>query len=79
MKGGKKMQENTPRLMTIREIAKTGLMAEHALRLLLKQGKLPAIYIGSKALINYDKLCAQLENLGSTALDEGRGNRESYR
>ena len=72
------MHENTPRLMSIREIAKTGLMAEHALRLLL-QGKLPAIYIGSKALINYDKLCAQLEDLGSTALDGGRDKRESYR
>lgn len=52
-----------PRLMTIRQIAKTGLMAEHALRLLLKQGKLPAIYIGSKALINYDALLSRLEGL----------------
>ena len=62
------MNETKPRLMTIREIAKTGLMSEHALRLLLKQGKLPAIYINSKALVNYDKLCAQLENLGSAGL-----------
>ena len=46
----------TPTMMTIREIAKTGLLSEHALRLLLKEGKLPAIYVGNKALINYDKL-----------------------
>ena len=54
-----------PRMMTVREIAKTGLMSEHALRLLLKAGKLPAIYIGKKALINYDKLCSQLQELHS--------------
>ena len=53
----------TPTMMTIREIAKTGLLSEHALRLLLKEGKLPAIYVGNKALINYDKFCEQLHNL----------------
>jgi hypothetical protein len=73
------MRASTPKLMTIREIAKTGLMAEHALRLLLKQGKLPAIYIGTKALVNYDKLCAQLEELGRAGLDEGRDKRETFR
>lgn len=31
----------TPTMMTIREIARTGLLSEHALRLLLKEGKLP--------------------------------------
>lgn len=38
----------TPTMMTIREIARTGLLSEHALRLLLKEGKLPAIYVGNK-------------------------------
>lgn len=56
------MQGN-PKMMTIREIAKTGLLSEHALRLLLKEGKLPAIYIGNKALVNYDKLRTELQNL----------------
>jgi hypothetical protein len=32
---------------------------------MLKAGKLPAIYIGKKALINYDKLCEELQNLDS--------------
>jgi hypothetical protein len=54
-----------PRLMTIREIARTGILPEHALRVLLKQGKLPVIYIGKKALINYDRLCDQLSALSS--------------
>ena len=55
----------TPTMMTIREIARTGLLSEHALRLLLKEGKLPAIYVGNKALVNYDKLCEHLHNLDS--------------
>lgn len=57
------MTQEQPNMMTIREIAKTGLLSEHALRLLLKSGKLPAIYIGKKALVNYDKLCAELQSL----------------
>jgi hypothetical protein len=52
-----------PNMMTVREIARTGLLSEHALRLMLKAGKLPAIYIGKKALINYDKLCSELQGL----------------
>ena len=55
--------ENKPQMMTIREIASTGLLSEHALRLMLKEGKLPAIYIGKKALINYDRLCEELQSL----------------
>ena len=55
--------ENKPRMMTIREIASTGLLSEHALRLMLKEGKLPAIYIGKKALINYNRLCEELQSL----------------
>ena len=58
-------ERKQPTMMTVREIAKTGLLSEHALRLMLKAGKLPAIYIGKKALINYDKLCAELQNLES--------------
>lgn len=54
---------NTPQMMTTRKIARTGLLSEHALRLLLKEGKLPAIYVGNKSLINYDKLCQELHNL----------------
>lgn len=57
------MEQNRPNMMTVREIARTGLLSEHALRLMLNAGKLPAIYIGNKALINYDKLCAELRNL----------------
>lgn len=58
----KEMQKQ-PTMMTIREIAGTGLMSEHALRMMLKAGKLPAIFIGKKALINFDKLCEELQAL----------------
>ena len=58
----KEMQKQ-PTMMTIREISGTGLMSEHALRIMLKAGKLPAIFIGKKALINYDKLCEELQAL----------------
>jgi len=59
-----------PNMMTVREIAHTGLLSEHALRLMLKAGKLPAIYIGKKALINYDKLCAELQGLEADFAEE---------
>lgn len=57
------LQKQQPKMMTIRQIANTGLMSEHALRLMLKAGKLPAIYIGKKALVNYDRLCEVLHAL----------------
>ena len=56
-----------PRMMTVREIAKLGIMPEHALRIMLKAGQLPAIFVGKKALVNYDKLCDLLRNLEVTA------------
>ena len=52
-----------PRMMTIREVAKTGLLPEHALRLMEKQKMLPCFYVGKKCLINYDKLVEQLQRL----------------
>lgn len=53
-----------PRMMTIREIAATGLLPENALRTMIKSGTIPAIYSGRKAFINYDNLCAYLSALG---------------
>ncbi|MDD6279402.1 MAG: hypothetical protein PUA81_06425 [Oscillospiraceae bacterium] len=65
----KEMQKQ-PTMMTIREIARTGLMSEHALRMMLKAGKLPAIFIGKKALINYDKLCEELQALEANVANQ---------
>lgn len=46
-----------PKLMSIREVARTGVIPEHALRRLVKAGKIPCIYSGCKALICFDRLC----------------------
>jgi hypothetical protein len=60
----KTMKDNKPTMLSIRQVAQTGLLPEHAIRLLLKEGKLPAIYVGKKALINYEKLVYLLSSLG---------------
>ena len=52
-----------PQMLTIREISETGILTENTLRHMLKEGNLPVIYVGKKALVNYDKLCEQLPNL----------------
>lgn len=49
-----------PRMLTIREAAREGPLSEYALRLMLKQGQLPGVHIGTKYLVNYDRLLLQL-------------------
>ena len=56
-----------PQFLTIRETAKTGILSEHSLRLMQKQGKIPHIMCGKKCLINYPLLLEQLT-------DESRRN-----
>lgn len=51
---------NPPRMLTIRQAAQEGPLTEYALRLLLKQQKLPGVFIGSKFLVNYDRFIGQL-------------------
>ncbi len=70
------MKNMQPNMLTIREIAKTGLLSEHTLRVMLKEGNLPAIYIGKKALINYDRLCEQLSSLDSSETKETKNEWE---
>lgn len=69
------MTDNTPKLQTIRQIAKSGLMPEHALRLLIKQGKLPALYINSKALLDITVVIEYVKKLSEENLAERRENR----
>lgn len=62
-----------PRFMSIRQVAKTGILSEYALRLMEKQKCLPCIYSGKKCLINFDKLVEQLNQptqKGGTAANE---------
>ena len=50
-----------PRMMTIREVARTGILPENAIRQMVKSGSCPHIIAGNKALINYSKLVKLLE------------------
>lgn len=52
-----------PRMMTVREIAKTGLLPENTIRVMLRNGQIQAVYSGKKALINFDNLCEYLRTL----------------
>ncbi len=61
-----------PKRMTIRQIAKTGILSEHALRLFTKQGKIPALYINSKALLDYDTVVEYIRRLAEENLAERR-------
>lgn len=61
---------DVPRFMSIREVAKTGILSEYTLRLMEKQGKLPCIHTGRKCLINFDKLVDQLNAGGNQ--DDGQ-------
>ncbi|MEY8261767.1 hypothetical protein AALA80_15695 [Oscillospiraceae bacterium 50-60] len=49
-----------PKFLTIRQMAATGILSEHHLRLLEKQGKLPRIYSGNRFKVNVDLLVDQL-------------------
>ena len=61
------METKIPKMMTVRQIAQTGLLPENTIRVMLKTGQLQAVYSGKKALINFDNLCAYLEKLSVTA------------
>ena len=51
-----------PKMMTIRQVAATGILPESALRMLVKSGKIKAVYVGNRALINYQQLVDQLNS-----------------
>ncbi len=59
---------NVPKMMTIREIAKTGILPESAIRMFVKQNKIPHIKVNKKVLINFQMLCNMLNDTQSTLL-----------
>lgn len=56
--------EKIPRMMTIRETARTGILPETALRRLAAENRLPALQVGNRLLVNYDRLVQMLDELG---------------
>lgn len=65
------MNIDVPRFMSIREIAKTGLLSEYNLRLLEKQKKLPCVYVGRKCLVNFELLVDQLNEQSKMEVQNG--------
>ena len=65
-------KESFPKMMTIREVAETGILKEHSLRLMAKAGQLPCFTVGEtkKVLVNFDALVRKLQSLGDGADNE---------
>lgn len=55
-----------PRMLTIRQVAATGLLPETALRRLAAEDRLPALKVGNRLLVNFDALVEQLNGLGAS-------------
>lgn len=51
----------TNRMMSIREVASTGIIPEHALRILVREKRIPFVKIGTKVLVNYEVLSELLK------------------
>ena len=65
--------QNVPKFMTIRETAKTGIMSEHYLRIMEKQGTLPGIRTGRTFRVNYQMLVDQLNRESAVRQSAGAG------
>lgn len=55
-----------PKMMTVKEVAATKILPEHAIRIMLKNKQIPAVYIGKKALINFNLLVQKLNSLNES-------------
>jgi hypothetical protein len=56
-----------PKMMTIPQLAKTGILPCHALRTLVKQGVIPSVKSGKTAYVNYDVLVNYLNRVSNVA------------
>ena len=65
---------NAPKFLTIRETARTGIMTEHYLRIMQKQGRLPGFYTGNTYRVNYQMLVDQLNR--ESAVQQSAGAAE---
>ena len=54
---------NTPKMMTINQLAKLEILSSSAIRRLVKENKIRHLKIGSKVLINYDHFIDFLNNV----------------
>lgn len=72
-KDGAKIMNSLPVFMTIRETAKIGMISEHHLRLMEKQGRLPGVRVGNRFKVNVQQLVEQLnrESLPTASAESG--------
>lgn len=61
-----------PKLMSIPQVANTGLLTAYTLRKMLKDGNLPVVRVGRKVLINYEALVAQLDAATAYGTDNSK-------
>ena len=57
-----------PSLKTIRQVAASGLLSEHYLRIRQRQGKLPGIFVGNRFLVDVDALSEMLRAESAAAV-----------
>lgn len=50
-----------PKFLTIRQVAATGLLSEHRLRIMVAEGRCPGIQTGNRFLVNITALAEQLD------------------
>ena len=53
---------NPPEMLTIREVARRGVLKERTIRRLVAENKIPVVRSGVVAYINFTKLCEQLNS-----------------
>ena len=54
--------ESKIEMLSIKQVAQRGILPEKALRRLIDENKIAVVRIGKKALINYTRLCEQLQS-----------------
>lgn len=51
-----------PMFMTIRQTAANGILSEHRLRKMQREGKLPGFFVGNRFLVDQEELKSFLHN-----------------
>ena len=64
-----------PIMMSIRDIAKTGVLPENTIRTMVKNGSIQVVHSGTKVLINFKLLCEYLNSL--TVNTNNGGNKDA--
>ena len=55
--------QEAPKMLTINETAATGILTEHALRVMVAKNEIPHLKVGNRVLLNYDRLVERLQAL----------------